>query len=73
MESLLSTDAEYLLRYIKIQDSFINAQVNVGDANRKLVELNEEFSGKVSKRVLKKGINSGPVYDDDSWMPSDIC
>jgi hypothetical protein len=62
---LLSTDAEYLLQYIKIAEGFLNSEYSLRDAETALVKLNAEFKDCISAKALKTFIPSGPVWMHD--------
>lgn len=59
---LLSIDAEYLHQYIQISDKFIDSGISLRNANEQLTNLNLEFKDRISPKIFKSEVFSGPVW-----------
>jgi len=84
---LLSTDAEYLQRFVTFYEQFACGRISLGEANRNLINLNDELGKLVSPSVRRKYVakpggleNRGWQNDDDDkinldevWMQSNYC
>lgn len=73
--SLTVNDAEYLQRYVELCERFLGGVIQLGVAERELLDLNGKYQNLLSSsQVMKHSVmGNNLAYDEDSWVPSQVC